>query len=82
MKTGVRRLNKVWEKSKELLGDLLIIWWGLWTIFLFTTIATQGYVRGIEPNLWILYIELGLSVAGTVLGAERLIQDFKRFRGG
>ena len=67
-----------WNYVKELLGDFLIIWWGLWTIFLFSIIAIQGYVKGIEPNLWILYIELGLSVAGTALGIERLINDLKR----
>ena len=67
----------MWDRIKEIIADLLIVWWGLWTIFLFVTIATQGYVRGIEPNLWILYTELGLSVVGTILGIERFIKDIK-----
>ena len=70
----------MWDKIKELLGNLFLIWWGLWTIFLFATIAIQGYVRGIEPNLWMLYVELGLGVAGTALGFERLVKDLIRFR--
>ena len=70
----------MWEKIKELLGDFFLIWWGIWSIFLFTMIAVQGYVKGIEPNLWILYVELGLAVAGTVLGFERLVKDLIMFR--
>ncbi len=69
----------MWDKIKELLGNLFLIWFGLWSIFLFTTIAIQGYVKGIEPNLWILYVELGLAVVATILGFERLIKDLLRF---
>ena len=72
----------MWEKIKELLGNLFLIWFGGWSIFLFATIAVQGYVKGIEPNLWILYTELGLAVVGTVLGFERLVKDLIRFREG
>lgn len=71
----------MWELIKELLGNFFLIWFGAWSIFLFTTIAIQGYVKGIEPNPWILYVELGLAVIATVLGFERLIKDLIRFRG-
>lgn len=71
----------MWEKIKEILGNFFLIWFGVWSIFLFATIAIQGYVKGIEPNPWILYIELGLAVAATILGFERLIKDLIRFRG-
>ena len=71
----------MWEKIKELLGNIFLIWFGVWSIFLFTMIAIQGYAMGIEPNLWILYVELGLAVVGTILGFERLIKDLIRFRG-
>ena len=70
----------MWAKIKEILASLFLIWFGLWSIFLFTTIAIQGYVKGIEPNLWILYVELGLAIVGTTLGFERLIKDLLRFR--
>lgn len=70
----------MFEKIKELLGNFFLIWWGIWSIFLFSMIAIQGYVKGIEPNLWILYVELGIAVIGTVLGFERLIKDLIRFR--
>ena len=73
---------KMWEKTREILGSLFLIWFGGWTILLFSMIAIQGYVKGIEPNLWILYVELGLAVVGTVLGFERLIKDLIRFRKG
>ena len=69
----------MWDKIKELLGNLFLIWFGGWTIFLFSMIAIQGYVKGIEPNLWILYVELGLAIIGFRLGWERLIKDLIRF---
>lgn len=69
----------MWEKIKELLGDFFLIWFAGWTIFLFATIAIQGYVKGIEPNLWILYVELGLAIIGFILGWERLVRDLLKF---
>ena len=72
----------MWEKIKELLGNLFLIWFGVWTIFLFAMIAIQGYVMGIEPNPWILYVELGLAIVATALGFERLIKDLIRFGRG
>ena len=72
-------MNK-WEKIKELLADLILIWWGIWTLYLFGHIAIYGYVKGAEPNLWILYTELGLAIACTVLGVERLIKDIKHYK--
>ncbi len=68
-----------WEEIKELLADLILIWWGLWTLYLFSHIAIYGYVKGVEPNLWILYVELGLTIAGLTLGVERLIRDIKHY---
>jgi len=69
----------MWEKIKELLGSIFLIWFGGWSIFLFATIAIQGYVKGIESNPWILYTELGLAVIGTILGWERLVRDLVKF---
>jgi len=65
------------ERLKEILADLVFIWWGIWTIYLFAHIAIYGYVKGAEPTLWILYTELGLAILGTILGVERLIKDVK-----
>jgi len=65
------------ELLKEIAGDILIIWWGVWTLFVFTWIGLFGEMRVIEPNHWILIIEWCLCAGGIILGIERLIKDIK-----
>ena len=69
-----------WEWIKELLGDILIIWWGGWTLFVFSWIGLFGEMRAVEPNHWILIIEWLLCACGIILGIERLIKDIRNRR--
>ena len=68
----------IWEKIKEVVADIFLIWWGLWTLFAFTWIGLFGEMRAIEPTHWILVIEYLLTLAGIVLGIERLIKDVRQ----
>ena len=70
-------IDKLKELVKELAGDILIIWWGSWTLFVFSWIGLFGEMRIVEPTHWILLVEWLLCLAGTGLGIERLIKDIK-----
>lgn len=65
---------------RELIADFLLIWWGLWTCFVFTWIIIYGKMVAVEPNHWILIIEYILTIAGTGLAFERLWDDLKKLR--
>lgn len=74
-------MNEFWERAKETIGDVLIIWWGGWTLFVFTWMGWFGEMRAVEPTHWILVVEFLLTLSGIILGIERLIKDIKNEMG-
>ena len=63
----------------EILGDAIIIFFGAWSFYTFYLIVRYGAAYFIEPNLYILYTELVLSILAFAFGWERLIQDVRTF---
>jgi len=78
---SIRKLiANVWERYKEVLGDLFIITFGGWLTFVFATIVIYGAHIAVER--WeIALAEMVMSIGITVLGVERLYHDMKRARG-
>ena len=67
-----------WEKIKEIQGDIFLIWFGGWTLFVFSWIGLFSEMRAVEPNHWILIVEWLLCLWGVIRGIERLIKDIKK----
>ena len=59
----------------ELLGDTLLIIYGLWMTFTFTIIAWRGLILWEHRPLAI--VEAGAAILITILGVERFIKDRK-----
>jgi cytochrome c biogenesis protein CcdA len=62
---------------KELIGDVLLIAFGLILIFIFVTIELLG-IFGTEPNRFIRWFEMIMGIPLIVLGIERFIKDVKK----
>lgn len=63
------------ERWKELFGDILIIIYGAWMVYVFSNILVYGSFVGVEPHPWLIKVELLLSALIIILGIERLIKD-------
>jgi putative Mn2+ efflux pump MntP len=63
------------ERWKELFGDILVIIYGVWMVYVFSHILLYGSFVGVEPHPWLIKAELLLSVLIMILGIERLIKD-------
>ena len=70
--------NKL-EKVKEIAANVFLIWWGGWTLFVFTWVGLFGEMRVIEPNHWILLVEFFLCIGGISLGIERIVNDIVKW---
>ena len=68
-----------WYWLKEFAGDAIGICAIGWSAMMFGGIATVGYARFVEPNLWILYTEIALVALWGIVVAERLVDDIIRF---
>ena len=64
----------------ELLGDAIVVFHGAWSIYTFYLIVRYRAAYFIEPNLWILYTELGLSVLAFFFGWWLVVGDARAFR--
>jgi len=64
---------------RELLGDCLIIAFGLMMSLIFAGLWIAGEVTLYEDILWIKVLESVLVVGITILGIERVIEDIKRY---
>lgn len=69
------------KKWIELLGDGIIIAFGVMSFMIFITIVEQGYIRMVESNSWMLYTELVLACGAMIIGVERGIDDVIRHFG-
>lgn len=65
-------------KSRELLGDGLLIAFGGFFAFLFAEFAIYGTIYAWEPSRIIAGAELVMSIFIVLLGLERLHKDLKK----
>ena len=68
------------KKWIEILGDALIIVFGLWSLLMFVTIWQYGTSVFIEPNSVILTIETVVAIMIILIGVERFIDDSRRLK--
>mgnify|MGYP001570687262 CR=1 FL=1 len=61
----------------EIIGDALLIVFGLILIYIFVTIEILGYY-GMEENSIIRWIELWIGIPIIMVGLNRLIKDVKK----
>ncbi|MBU0778238.1 hypothetical protein KKF82_08265 [Patescibacteria group bacterium] len=61
----------------EILGDAIILTFGVLSILLFVGIVTQGAIMLVEPNRDILILELVLACLVIPFGIYHLINDLK-----
>lgn len=67
----------MWEKLKEIYGDLFLIATAGWLLAHLILIELYEVVEITETNKWILWVEIGWAVAIMILGIERFIKDLK-----
>ena len=67
----------MWERIKELLGDLYAISAMGWVLAHLILIKLQGKVMIYEANEWILWVELAYTSGALILLLERFIKDIK-----
>ena len=70
----------MWNNLKELSGNLLLIFLGLFYLAHFIAFLIIGTVTVGESNRIILGIEIAIFVGIPALGVERLIKDIIRMR--
>ena len=70
----------MWEMVKEVAHGIFYLWWGGWTLFVFTWIGLFGEMRAVEPTHWILIIEYITCATAIVLGVERLQKDVLKLK--
>lgn len=68
----------MWEKIKELLGDLYALSAMGWVLAHLVLIKIQGKVMIYEPNEWILWVELVYTGGALILLIERFINDIRK----
>ena len=61
----------------EIIGDTLIIAFGMSLLYQFITIGIVGWY-GFEPNKAILYAEIAMSVLILALGINRFVNDIHK----
>ena len=61
----------------EIIGDALIIAFGVLLIYIFVVIEVMGQY-GYEPNKYIRWFELFMGVPMILLGINRLIKDARK----
>ena len=66
-----------WEFFKELVGNALLIAYGLFFIWVFSYVMAHGSMKIIEDNPYILWIEVIGALLIVLIGAERLYRDLK-----
>lgn len=64
-----------WQDWLEVVGDGIIIVFGIWSAFTFIMMLTHGLVIYVEPIKPILITELVLAILAFGFGIERLIND-------
>lgn len=62
---------------KEIIGDALLIAFGIILIYIFAVIEIMGYY-GQEANKYIRWVELFAGLPILLIGIDRLIEDWKR----
>jgi len=62
----------------EIIGDALIIGYGAVLAFFFFEFWYYGKVWAFEPNSWIAFTELVITIGFILLGINRLKEDLKR----
>ena len=70
-------MSKWYKRLLELIGDVLIIAFGAFSLHLFIPIIFTGSVLCYEDNKLILFTEASLAVAIIALGVDRLLNDLK-----
>lgn len=71
-------MKHLWEHYRELLGDGIIILFGLGSVYIFYKILTQGYAAFNEPNVPLAIFEFIVAVAIIGFGCNRMRKDLKR----
>ncbi len=66
-------MNK-WIRLENVIGDCMIIAFGVILAFIFITIEIVGWV-GHEENQYILWVEILLSIPVIILGCRRFKRD-------
>jgi len=66
------------ELIKEIAADIIIIAYGGFFSWVFIWVLLHGSMRIVEPNIYILWIEVIVALIIVVLGIERLIRDIKK----
>ena len=67
------------KELRELIGNSFIIGFGIWSLFSFIKILTEGKVIYIEPNMFILVPETIIATVIILYGIERTIDDIREF---
>jgi hypothetical protein len=73
-------MKRDWNALLEILGDGLLMAFGLVLLYQFITIAMFGWY-GREPNTPVLYTEVGMAAFILLIGINRFINDLKN-KGG
>jgi len=69
-------LGPVTMNNKELIGDALLIAFGVILIYIFVVIEVMGFY-GQEANKYIRWAELVMGIPVILIGIERLLDDIK-----
>ncbi len=62
----------------EILGDLMLVVYGLFFLWVFIWVGIYGYMRIVEGNWYILIVEVLGAIGMVVLGVILLRRDVKR----
>lgn len=62
----------------ELAGDIVLIGYGAWMLFIFVEILLKGSHYVGEPRAMVLGLELVLTILIILLGLERFSDDLER----
>lgn len=62
----------------EAIGDVLIIVFGIISLYLFIDILQHGIARYAEPSMTILIGEIVFASLIVLIGAERLVDDLRK----
>jgi len=66
------------ELIKSVAAALIIIGYGSFFTWVFVHIALNGYMKIIEPNSYIMWVEIILAPLLVLFGLERLIHIIRR----
>ena len=68
----------MWEKFKEILGDLVLIGCGVAFLYIFISIIVTGGYIAVEERIIVNWCEIIMAAVILIVGIDRFIGDVKK----